>query len=104
MTSPSRWPDPWHDASPGRQRSDVDEVPTATAELHDHPAGDRSGDESAHGGHRLMMLVCCIPMIAIVALLVATGGAGWGAILWALGCVAMMTVMMLAMPGGHGHK
>jgi len=27
-----------------------------------------------------------------------------GAVLWALGCVAMMAAMMFMMPGGHDHK
>ena len=51
-----------------------------------------------------MMLICCIPMIAIVAVLIASGTAGSGALLWALGCVAMMAAMMFMMPGGHNHK
>lgn len=57
-----------------------------------------------HGAHRLMMLVCCIPMIVIVAALVASGTVGAGAVVWALGCVAMMAAMMFMMPGGHDHK
>jgi hypothetical protein len=59
---------------------------------------------SGHGGHGLMMLVCCIPMILIAVALVATGVAGSGAIVGALLCTAMMAVMMLTMPGSHGHK
>jgi hypothetical protein len=51
-----------------------------------------------------MMLVCCIPMIVIVVALVASGTAGAGAFVWALGCVAMMAAMMFMMPGGHDHK
>jgi hypothetical protein len=58
----------------------------------------------AHGGHRWMMLICCVPMIAIVLLLIVSGTAGSGAVLWALGCVAMMAAMMFMMPGGHSHK
>ena len=54
--------------------------------------------------HRWMMLICCIPMIVIVLLLVVSGTAGSGAVLWALGCVAMMAAMMFMMPGGHNHK
>jgi hypothetical protein len=51
-----------------------------------------------------MMLICCVPMIAIVLLLIVSGTAGSGALLWALGCVAMMAAMMFLMPGGHSHK
>jgi hypothetical protein len=54
-------------------------------------------------GHRLMMLICCLPMLLIVGILVATGAAGSGAILYALLCTAMMAAMMFAMPGGHKH-
>ena len=63
---------------------------------HQHEAGGR------HGGHRLMMMVCCIPMIVIALVLGATGAAGSGIVLSALLCTAMMTAMMFAMPGGHG--
>lgn len=59
---------------------------------------------AGHAGHKWMMLICCIPMIAIVAVLIASGTAGSGALLWALGCVAMMAAMMFMMPGGHNHK
>ena len=55
-----------------------------------------------HGGHGLMMLVCCIPMLVIAGVLVVTGVAGSGAIVAALVCTAMMAGMMLAMPGGRG--
>ena len=51
-----------------------------------------------------MMLACCIPMIAIAVVLVATGLAGSGALLGALLCVVMIAAMMFAMPGGHGRK
>ena len=68
-----------------------------------HTASPEPG-HSAHGGHRWMMLICCIPMIAIVLLLIVSGTAGSGALLWALGCVAMMAAMMFMMPGGHSHK
>jgi hypothetical protein len=65
---------------------------------------DRHPHHGAHGGHGLMMLVCCIPMFVLALALVATGAAGSGAIVGALLCTAMMAAMMLAMPGGHDHK
>jgi len=49
-----------------------------------------------------MMIVCCIPMLAIAGLLFLTGVAGSGIIVTALLCTAMMAAMMFAMPGGHG--
>lgn len=52
-----------------------------------------------HGGHRVMMLVCCIPMLVIVGVLVVTGDAGSGFILYAVACTAMMAMMMIMMPG-----
>lgn len=72
--------------------------PTAT-----DPRPRRSTDpaSSGPGGHRLMMLVCCVPMIAAAVLLIATGVAG--VILIAFGCVAMMAAMMFLMPGDHRH-
>ena len=59
--------------------------------------------QSGHGGHRWMMMACCIPMVIIVGILVATGVAGTGAIVYAAVCLGMMALMMLAMPGGHHH-
>lgn len=54
-------------------------------------------------GHRLLMLVCCIPMLVLVIALVASGAAGGGAILFAMLCIGMMVAMMFLMPGGHRH-
>ena len=93
MTTPSIGPD-----RPIRDRS-----PSSPLEVGHNHASPHTG-HSAHDGHRWMMLICCIPMVAIVVLLVVSGTAGSGALLWALGCVAMMTAMMFIMPGGHNHK
>lgn len=73
----------------------------ATQEAHHGHAGP-DGERAGHGRHGLMMIVCCIPMLAIAGLLVLTGVAGSGIILTALLCTAMMAAMMFAMPGGHG--
>ena len=56
-----------------------------------------------HGGHRLMMIACCIPMLVIAGILVGTGVAGTGAVLFAVVCLGAMTLMMFAMPGRHDH-
>jgi hypothetical protein len=53
-------------------------------------------------GHHLMMLACCVPMLVVVGVLVVTGVAGTGAIVYALICTGMMAAMMLFMPG-HKH-
>lgn len=77
---------------------DLSATPTPRAE---HVPESRRSGHGAPGGHRLMMLICCIPMVAIVVLLLVSGVAGPGVVLWALGCVALMAAMMLLMPGGH---
>lgn len=63
---------------------------------HDH------GGHGGHGGHGLMMIACCIPMLVIAIVLVATGVAGFGFIFAALACTAMMALMMGGMSHGGG--
>jgi hypothetical protein len=48
-------------------------------------------------GHRWMMIACCIPMLVIAIVLVATGVAGVGFIFAAIMCTAMMAMMMRMM-------
>ena len=59
--------------------------------------------ETQHTGHHWMMLACCIPMLVIAIALVAAGVVGFGFILAALGCTAMMFMMMRAM-GNQGSQ
>ncbi len=92
MTSPTTGPD--------RPIRDLSDSFTQTG----HTPVDNHTGHDAHSGHRWMMLICCIPMVAIVVLLIASGTAGSGALVWALGCVAMMAAMMFMMPGGHNHR
>ena len=67
--------------------------------LQEQSAGEEG--KSGHGGHgHWMMIACCIPMLVIVAILVATGAVSFGFILAAVGCVAMMGLMMFAMSRG----
>jgi hypothetical protein len=70
--------------------------------LHDHTGHDipGSGHRGGHRGHGLMMIACCIPMLIIAIVLVATGVVGAGFILYAIGCTAMMAVMMVGMNRG----
>ncbi len=58
----------------------------------DHDSSDRK--------HGWMMIVCCIPMLAIAGILVATGVLSAAFLLFAVGCAAMMALMMRGM--GHG--
>lgn len=59
--------------------------------------------QAGHGSHRWMMIACCIPMVVIVGILIATGAAGSGLLLYAAICVGAMALMMFAMPGRHKH-
>jgi hypothetical protein len=52
-----------------------------------------AGHGSGHGGHGWMMVACCIPMLVIAVILVATGVVGSGFILSAVACTAMMGAM-----------
>jgi hypothetical protein len=61
--------------------------------------GAQRGDRHARHGHGLMMIACCIPMLVITVLLVATGVAGSGVLLAALACTAMMALVMRGMAG-----
>lgn len=57
-----------------------------------------------HRGHRLMMIACCVPMLVIAIVLVATGVASPGFLIVAIGCTVMMAVMMAGMGHGTGHQ
>ncbi len=47
-----------------------------------------------------MMIACCIPMLVIAAVLVATGVASPSFLVVAVGCTLMMALMIRGM--GHG--
>ena len=57
--------------------------------------------ETGHGSHGWMMIACCIPMLAIAGVLVATGVLSAGFLLLAAGCTAMMALMMRGMDHGQ---
>ena len=57
-----------------------------------------------HGSHHWMHLLMCAPMLLVVGYLVLTGRGGGGSIFYALGCMAMMGVMMAMMNRGSGEK
>ena len=55
-------------------------------------------EEPRGGSHgRWMMIACCVPMLVIAVVLVATGVVGAGFILVAVMCTAGMFLMMGAM-------
>lgn len=64
---------------------------------------ETGAETKKQGGHgRWMMIACCVPMLAIAVVLVATGVAGAGFIFAAVACTAMMAVMMIGMSPGGG--
>ena len=63
------------------------------------PGQGTSHGPGRHGGHGWMMIACCIPMLVIAGILVATGAASPGFLVVAVGCTLMMALMM----GGMGH-
>jgi len=67
--------------------------PTPTPMQTHHP-------DHGHGGHPWMMIACCIPMLILAVVLVATGVAGAGALFAAIACTVMMALMM----GGMSHS
>lgn len=80
---------------------DLDDVPIRRdAEA---PAGH--GGHPGHRGHGLMMIICCVPMLLVAGVLVATGLASARVLLAAVGCAVMMAAMMamMGMATGKGH-
>jgi Flp pilus assembly protein TadB len=51
-----------------------------------------------HRGHGWMMIACCVPMLVIAIVLVATGVVGISFVVVAIMCTLMMAMMM----GGMG--
>lgn len=69
----------------------------------DAPDTDNAASGHGHGsGHSWMMIACCIPMLVIAVALVASGVVSAGFLLVAVGCTAMMALMMRGM--GHGGR
>ena len=66
---------------------------------------DRQERHAGHGAHGWLMVACCVPMLAIALALVVAGIAGPGFVVAAIGCTAMMALMMRGMDhGGSGHR
>lgn len=64
---------------------------------HTETDGQQAAGPDGHRGHGWMMIACCIPMLAIAGVLVATGVLSAGFLLVAVGCTAMMALMMRGM-------
>jgi len=54
------------------------------------------------GGHGWMMIACCVPMLVIAIVLVATDVVDIGFVFAAVACTVMMAMMMRGM--GHGNN
>lgn len=70
---------------------------------------DQHGSQCNHGhhGHGWMMMACCVPMLVVAVVLIATGVATFGALFSAIGCLLMMGAMMYAMSRAgrpHGER
>ena len=64
-----------------------------------HPGSGQAGGHG-RGGHGWMMIACCIPMLAIAGVLVATGVVSPAFLVVAVGCTLMMALMMRGMGRG----
>jgi hypothetical protein len=53
-----------------------------------------------HGGHGWMMIACCVPMLVIAIVLVASGTVSAGWLFAAVTCTVMMAAMMRGMHNG----
>ena len=53
--------------------------------------GQQHSGHGGHGGHGWMMMICCIPMLVIAIVLVATGVATGGFIFVAVMCTVMIS-------------
>lgn len=62
---------------------------------------DDGGNDNGGGHGHWMMVACCVPMIAIAIGLVVAGVVSAGFLIVAIGCLTMMTMMMLMMRGGE---
>lgn len=69
--------------------------------VHPTPINPATNTHKLHKGHhRLMMVACCLPMLAIVLVLVITGVVNASYLLLVGVCVLVMAVMM----GGMRHE
>lgn len=86
-----------------------DEEPTVVD--HDtHTPIEPAAHHPKHG-HSALMIACCIPMLVIAGVLVATGAVSPTFLLYAVGCTVMMAMMMRGMHGArddasevHSHR
>lgn len=90
----SEWP-----TYPGPGAAEIDRT-AQDQDSRTQPVGHQVAPK--HGGHRWMMLLMCLPLVAIGLWQFASGG-GWGALIGGLVCFGMMAVMHLGMGSSHRH-
>lgn len=73
------------------------------SDMHDlRPDNSAENASHARGRHSWMMIACCIPMLVIALVLVATGVVNASFLFIAVMCTAMMAMMMRGMDHGTG--
>lgn len=70
-------------------------------DLHDPTRQPEPDNPKRHRGHGWMMIACCVPMLVIAVVLVATGVVGAGFLATAVVCTVMMAIMMGGMGDGR---
>lgn len=72
-------------------------MPHRMLKKEDQHNADQTGKARRGGYSHWLMLACCVPMLVVVGVLVATSVVSAGFIVAALACVGMMGAMMFAM-------
>ena len=60
---------------------------------------DAAAGPTGHRGHGWLMIACCIPMVVVVGIMVASGVVDVVFVFLALACTALMAFMMHGMHG-----
>jgi Flp pilus assembly protein TadB len=76
------------------------DAPTRTGEGEHRDADERR----ARWRHHLLMFACCVPMLVVVGVLVASGTLSVGTALFALLCVVLMPLLHRGGEKGEGHR
>lgn len=101
MTSPRPHQTEWSTAPPAEQAVSGQMGPTSSRSPADHTL--HGSAHASHGGsHMWMMLVMCLPLVAVGLWSLVNGG-GVGRLLGGVACMAMMMLMHRSSGTGHRH-
>jgi hypothetical protein len=64
----------------------------------------KPGKTPRSGGPDWLMIACCVPMLAVAAILFATGVLSGGFLIAAVACTVMMAIMMRGMNDDDSHR